>query len=142
MKKIAVIYWSSTGNTEQMANAVVEGANAKGADAKVFAVDSFNPGDLNEYDAVAFGCPAMGDEVLESDEFEPVFDECKPMLRDKPVGLFGSYGWGDGEWMRNWQQDCIDCGANVVADGVICCDSPDETALDECKTLGSKLAEI
>ncbi len=140
MKNIAVVYWTGTGNTEQMANAVAEGISAGGAEAKLFSVDSFNPSEIGEYDAVAFGCPAMGDEVLESDEFEPIFEECKPSLSGKLVGLFGSYGWGDGEWMRNWQQSCVDAGANMVADGVICNDAPDDTALNECKELGSALA--
>ena len=103
MSKVAVVYWSSTGNTEAMANAVVDGAKEKGADVTLYECADFRPELVGEYDAIAFGCPAMGDEVLEEDEFEPMFDGCKAELKDKKIALFGSYGWGDGEWMRNWE---------------------------------------
>ena len=94
--KVAVIYWSGTGNTEQMAQAIAEGA---GAD--LFAVSDFS-GKLDAYDRVAFGCSAMGDEVLEESEFEPFFAEVEGELSGKTIALFGSYGWGDGQWMRDW----------------------------------------
>ena len=100
--KIAVVYWSSTGNTEAMAQAVVEGAKHAGAEAELFTAAEFDAGKLDEFDAVAFGCPAMGSEVLEEMEFQPMFDACKNCLGGKAVALFGSYGWGDGEWMRGW----------------------------------------
>ena len=104
MSKVAVVYWSSTGNTEAMANAVVDGAKEKGADVTLYECADFRPELVADYDAIAFGCPAMGDEVLEEDEFEPMFDGCKDALKDKKIALFGSYGWGDGEWMRNWEE--------------------------------------
>ena len=104
MSKVAVVYWSSTGNTEAMADAVVNGAKEKGADVTLYECADFRPELVGEYDAIAFGCPAMGDEVLEEDEFEPMFDGCKDALKDKKIALFGSYGWGDGEWMRNWEE--------------------------------------
>ena len=116
MKKTAVIYWSGTGNTEAMANAVLEGM-------------------------IAFGCPAMGSEVLEEMEFQPMFDACKNCLGGKAVALFGSYGWGDGEWMRSWEKDCADAGVNLVCDSVICCEAPDDTALDALRAMGKTLAE-
>ena len=123
MKKTAVIYWSGTGNTEAMANAVLEGMTAAGADAKLLTVDQVNTAELNGYAAIAFGCPAMGSEVLEEMEFQPMFDACKNCLGGKAVALFGSYGWGDGEWMRSWEKDCADAGVNLVCDsaGRRCC---------------------
>ena len=139
MKKTAVIYWSGTGNTEAMANAVLEGMTAAGADAKLLTVDQVNTAELNGYAAIAFGCPAMGAEVLEESEFEPMFDSCKPHLKGKKIALFGSYGWGDGEWMRNWEEDCASCGAVLCCDSVICQDEPDADALSACAALGKAL---
>ena len=140
MKKTAVIYWSGTGNTEAMANAVLEGMTAAGADAKLLTVDQVNTAELNGYAAIAFGCPAMGSEVLEEMEFQPMFDACKRSLGGKRVALFGSYGWGDGEWMRVWQDDCRSIGADLVSDGVIACNEPDDEAVAACKALGASLA--
>ena len=108
MKKTAVIYWSGTGNTEAMANAVLEGMKAAGAEATLLTPDQVDASALSDYDAIAFGCPAMGSEVLEESEFEPMFDGCKNSIGGKRVALFGSYGWGDGEWMRSWEKSC-DC---------------------------------
>ena len=102
--KAAVVYWSSTGNTEAMANAVLEGAKTAGIDADLIPAGEFSGSMLGDYDAVAFGCPAMGAEVLEEDEFEPMFTGCEAGLNGKKIGLFGSYGWGDGQWMRDWQE--------------------------------------
>ena len=104
--KTAVIYWSGTGNTEAMAHAVAEGMTAAGVEAVLLTPAEVQPGDLNTYDAIAFGCPAMGSEVLEEMEFQPMFDACKHSLGGKRAALFGSYGWGDGEWMRTWESDC------------------------------------
>ena len=112
MSKFAVVYWSGTGNTEQMANAVAEGIAAAGGQAEVFTAADFGPDKVPEYEGLAFGCPSMGSEELESDEFEPMFRAVEPSLAGKKVGLFGSYGWGDGEWMRTWQ-------ASVEGDGCI-----------------------
>ena len=123
--KTAVVYWSGTGNTEAMARAVAEVA----------------PGDLNAYAAIAFGCPAMGSEVLEEMEFQPMFDACKRSLGGKRTALFGSYGWGDGEWMRTWEKDCSDAGLNLVCESVICADAPDDAALESCRALGRALAQ-
>ena len=131
--KAAVIYWSGTGNTEQMANAIAEGAGAE-----LFSVSDFT-GDIADYDRIAFGCSAMGDEVLEDTEFEPMFDGCKDSLKGKNIALFGSYGWGDGEWMRNWEESYKEAGANLVCDSVICQEEPDDEATDACKALGAAL---
>ena len=139
--KTAVVYWSGTGNTETMAKAVAEGMTAAGAEAVLLTPDKVQPGDLNAYDAIAFGCPAMGSEVLEEMEFQPMFDACKRSLGGKRAALFGSYGWGDGEWMRSWEKDCGDAGLNLVCESVTCCDAPDDAALEACRALGKALAE-
>lgn len=140
MSKTAVVFWSGTGNTEEMANAVLEGMKENGADASIYSADAFQAGDVEGYDAIAFGCPAMGAEVLEEDEFQPLFDECKSALTGKKVALFGSYGWGDGEWMRNWEDDCREAGIELACDSVVCNDAPDEDAITACKELGAALA--
>ena len=140
MSKTVVVFWSGTGNTEEMANAVLEGMKEKGADASIYSADAFQAGDVEGYDAIAFGCPAMGAEVLEEDEFQPLFDECKSALAGKKVALFGSYGWGDGEWMRNWEDDCREAGIELACDSVVCNDAPDEDAITACKELGATLA--
>ena len=141
MKKTAVIYWSGTGNTEAMANAVLEGMKSAGAEASLLTVDQVNAADLSGCAAIAFGCPAMGSEVLEEMEFQPMFDECKNRLSGKAVALFGSYGWGDGQWMRDWEADCGNAGVNLVCDSVTCCEAPDDAALEACRALGKALAE-
>ena len=139
--KTAVIYWSGTGNTEAMARAVAEGMTAAGAEAVLLTPAEVAPGDLNAYGAIAFGCPAMGSEVLEEMEFQPMFDSIKNQMGGKAVGLFGSFGWGDGEWMRSWEKDCADAGLNLVCESVICCDAPDDAALEACRALGKAVVE-
>ena len=141
MKKVAVCYWSGTGNTQAMAEAVEAGAKAAGADVSVFTAAEFDAARTDEFDAIAFGCPAMGAEELESDEFEPMFTACEGKLSGKPVALFGSYGWGDGEWMSTWEGTCRSDGADLVCDSVICQEAPDADALDACRNLGAKLAQ-
>ena len=140
MGKIAVVYWTGTGNTEEMANAVAQGAEAAGAEAKAVLVSDFSADELGDYDAVAFGCPAMGAEELESDEFEPVWEACKGVLGQKPVALFGSYGWGGGEWMDSWKEDAEAAGLKVV-DVLIANEAPDDEAVEACGALGRQLAE-
>ena len=122
MSKIAVIYWSGTGNTEAMAKAVAQGARGKGAS------------------AVALGCPAMGAETLEEEEFEPMFQSIQSALAGKKVALFGSYGWGGGEWMQNWEQDCAAAGISLACESVICNEAPEDDAIEACKALGAALA--
>lgn len=136
--KVSIVYWSGTGNTEQMANAVEEGAKAAGAEVEVLSVSEADDGVLQS-DALLLGCPAMGAEELEDSEFEPFFSAIEGNLKGKKVGLFGSYGWGDGEWMRLWQARCESAGAVMLADGIIVNESPDDAALETCKNLG-KLA--
>ncbi len=138
--KTAVVYWSGTGNTEAMAQAVANGAKAAGADVTLFTADSFSADAAAEFEAVALGCPSMGSEELEDGEFRPMFDAVKGALVGKKVGLFGSYGWGDGEWMRNWQDECKEAGITLVMDGVICNEAPDDEAAANCEALGKALA--
>ena len=140
MSKIAVVYWSGTGNTEAMAEEVANGAKATGAEVESFTTDDFAADKMDDYDAVAFGCPAMGDEVLEEGEFEPMFEGCVSALTDKKIALFGSYGWGDGEWMRNWEDECRNAGAVLACDSVICNDAPDSDCESACRALGKQLA--
>ena len=140
MSKIAVVFWSGTGNTEAMADAVAEGAKGAGAEVSVFNVTDFSADKVDEFDAIAFGCPAMGAETLEDSEFEPIFNECEPKLNGKKIALFGSYGWGDGEWMRTWEETCNSAGAVLTAESVICNDAPDDEATANCNALGAALA--
>lgn len=140
MSKVAIVYWSGTGNTEAMANFVAEGAKEAGAEVTFFTAMEFDGGLMDNFDAVAFGCPSMGAEQLEEDEFEPMFIGCESKLSGKKIGLFGSYGWGDGEWMRNWEETCRVDGAQLVMDGVICNEAPDRDAENDCKNLGKALA--
>ena len=138
--KIAVVYWSSTGNTEAMAQAVIEGARKAGASAELFTATEFDGGKVDAFDAIAFGCPAMGAEELEDSEFAPMFESCENKLSGKKIALFGSYGWGDGEWMRTWEDTCRNDGASLVCDSVICQEAPDDDALNACRSLGESLA--
>lgn len=139
MSKIAVVYWSGTGNTEAMANAVAEGARNAGATAELFTASELRASMMDDFDAVAFGCPSMGAEQLEESEFEPMFTDCESKLSGKRIALFGSYGWGDGEWMRNWEDSCRDAGAELACDSVICQDAPDDEAEANCRSLGASL---
>ncbi|MBQ3666400.1 MAG: flavodoxin [Lachnospiraceae bacterium] len=140
MSKVKVIYWSATGNTEAMANAVAEGIQEAGGEAELLFVTQVNPEDLKDDAAFAIGCPAMGAEVLEEGDVEPFVTAIEGLVSGKKVGLFGSYGWGDGQWMRDWEERMTGAGANVVGGaGVICQEAPDEDAIEECKELGRQL---
>lgn len=139
MSKIAIVYWSGTGNTEIMANKVAEGAKSAGAQTDLFTASEFSPEIIDNYDAIAFGCPSMGAEQLEESEFEPMFLSCLPKLK-KNIALFGSYGWGDGEWMRSWEETCVQNGAALSCESVICNETPDEDAELACFNLGKSLA--
>lgn len=140
MSKIAIVYWSGTGNTKAMAEEVEKGARAAGAEVKVFTASDFSAAHLNEFDAVGFGCPSMGSEVLEESEFEPLFTDCEGHLKDKRIVLFGSYGWGDGEWMRNWTERSKAAGAFLAAESVIANEAPTEDDCSACNALGKALA--
>lgn len=141
MSKAAVIYWSGTGNTEAMAEAVLAGIKEAGGEADYFSVSEITADKAAEYDALALGCPAMGAEVLEEDEFEPFFTELEGSLSGKNIVLFGSYGWGDGEWMRNWEERAAAAGAVLAADGVMANEAPDDDALQSCREAGKALVK-
>ena len=138
--KVAVVYWSGTGNTEQMANAVVAGAEGKGAEVALLTASDFNAGLVADYDAIAFGCPASGSEQLEESEFEPMFADVEGSLSGKKIALFGSYGWGDGAYMQDWEARCGDAGASLACDSVVCLEAPEDDTLEACKALGEALA--
>ena len=141
MDKIAIVYWSGTGNTEEMCKYVQEGAKSAGAEVDVFTADAFNASMVSQYTKIAFGCPSMGDEVLEEDIFEPMFTSVEKSLSGKPIGIFGSYGWGDGEWMRIWEQRCKDVGAVLVSEGVMANEAPNKNEAEDCRKLGTCLAK-
>ena len=143
MSKVAVVYWSGTGNTEAMASAVVDGVRESGAEAELFTASEFDASMLSSFDAVAFGCPSMGSEQLEDSEFEPMFNSCEGDLGGKKIALFGSYGWGDGEWMRSWEERVISAGAKLVGgEGLMANEAPDEDALEKCHELGKTAAAL
>ena len=140
MKKTAVIYWSGTGNTEAMAQAVLAGMQEAGAEAALYTTAEVTSALFDDLTGVAFGCPAMGAEVLEEMDFQPMWDEAKGFLGGKNVALFGSYGWGTGEWMHSWEDQCADFGAVLAADSVICNEAPNDDGIAACKALGAALA--
>lgn len=138
---ISVVYWSGTGNTEAMANAVAEGIKEAGAEAKLLNVGSASVDELAAEDVFALGCPSMGCEELEDSEMEPFVQELEGKVSGKKILLFGSYGWGDGEWMRNWEERMKNAGAVLVGDaGVIANEAPDDEAVEVCKAAGKALA--
>lgn len=139
MDQIAIIYWSGTGNTEAMANAVADGVKEAGAAVQLFTAADFSADQVENFKALAFGCPSMGSEELEETEFAPMFEACESKLGGKSIALFGSYGWGDGEWMRNWEDSCRSIGAVLACDSVICNNEPDDDAITACKALGKAL---
>ncbi len=141
MSKTAIIYWSGTGNTEAMAQAVSDGAKEVNGETKLFNVSQITADEAAGYDTLILGCPAMGAEVLEEGEFEPFFAELESGLSGKNVALFGSYGWGDGEWMRSWEERVNAAGANLVCESVIANDAPDDEAVINCNALGKTAAE-
>lgn len=136
-----IIYWSSTGNTEKMANLISEGLKSEGKDCDVVSVLDYN-GEIKDEEIIILGCPAMGSEVLEEDEFEPFIDRIKGELKGKKLALFGSYGWGDGEWMRNWQEDMENSEANIVIEPLIVQNEPEGETEEQCREFGRKLAKV
>ena len=143
MDKLYVVYWSQTGNTEARAEAGARGIRSEGKESAVVEVGSISPEELKEEAVFALGCPAMGAEVLEESEMEPFVETLEAFVKGKTVGLFGSYGWGDGEWMRDWEARMQQAGANVIGgEGVICQETPDQEALEKCEELGKNLAAL
>lgn len=133
--KIAIVYWSGTGNTKLMAQAALLGAQEKGYEVDLYEAREFTRDQVKDYDGFLFGCPSMGIEILEENEFLPMFEDVLPLLGDKPVLLFGSYGWGQGEWMEDWELICDSAGVNLLDDGFICRKTPGPMELEGCRTL-------
>ena len=142
--KAAVIYWTGTGNTETMAQAVKEGLTIAGAEADLLQFSDITPDDaLAKYERLALGCPAMGAEQLEESEVEPFFTELEGKLNGRKLALFGSYGWGDGQWMRDWAERAQAAGAILATgEGLIANEGPDDDALNACQDLGQDLAKL
>ena len=141
MSKVSIVYWTQGGNTQAMAEAIGEGVTAAGGEADVVFVSDANIADLKAEGAFALGCPAMGAEVLEEMEMEPFVQDVERFANGKKIALFGSYGWGDGQWMRDWEERMISAGATVVnGEGLICQEAPDGDVISECESLGKQLA--
>lgn len=140
MDRIAIIYWSGTGNTEAMANAIFDGTKQGDAEVKLFSVSDIDATEAFQYDKLILGCPSMGSEVLEESEFEPFYEKLKEKLEGKKVALFGSYGWGDGEWMRDWQQSVTEAKAVLFKEGLTVNEIPGDTDLAECMNFGKEFA--
>ncbi len=141
MKKFTIVYWSGTGNTQQMAEAIQEGAQEAGAEVKLLSVDEASVDDVVEADVVALGCPSMGAEVLEEAEMEPFVESLEGKVSGKAMGLFGSYGWGNGEWMDDWNERMEGYGANLAVESLILNETPDDDGLEQCKEFGSNLVK-
>lgn len=135
MNQIAIVYWSGTGNTEKMAQAIADGIRTKEQNITIKPVDSWTEEELSGYSKILFGCPSMGAEVLEETEFEPFFSSIEHCLSGKKIGLFGSYGWGDGQWMRDWEKRVGVC-SDLFEEGLIVNEEPDHSGLEECKSFG------
>ena len=141
--KIIVAFWSQTGNTEAMANAIGRGITSVGKEAEVLPISAVSMEDLKQADCFALGCPAMGAEVLEEGEMEPFVMEVEGFAGGKKIALFGSYGWGDGQWMRDWEDRMKAVGATVVnGEGLIIHETPDAAGEAECENLGKQLATL
>ncbi len=142
MSKIKVVYWSSTGNTETMAQAIAKGIESAGSEAELLEADNVSAEDLKDDAVFALGCPAMGAEELEDSVVEPLVADLEGSVSGKKIALFGSYDWGDGEWMRTWTERMEKAGAEIVGgEGLICNNTPDEEGIAACEKLGVKLAE-
>lgn len=141
MAKVAIVYWSGSGNTEAMAQAVEEGAKAAGAETTLSFVSDTTAADVAAFDHIILGCPAMGNEELEEYEFEPFFADILPQLKDKTVGIFGSYAWNQGDWIESWKNRLDEAGVKLAADPVKAYSYPDDEALEACKKLGETVAK-
>ena len=142
MKKIAIIYYSDSGNTKQMAEEIYAGAKEGKGDVSIFNVSEISVQEALNYDTLVLGCSAKGVEQLEESEFEPFFSELEQNLNNKTVALFGSYGWGGGEWMKTWEGRVQDAKGNLIHDGTICLETPDDDALNACRNLGLEVANL
>ena len=141
MSKIAIVYWSGTGNTEIMAQCIAEGAKEAGAETELMTPEEFSADKVGAYDVLAFGCSSQGTEQLEEDAFEPMFAALENSLSGKKVALFGSFGWGDGQWMRDWADRCKAAKAVLFDDGLTINETPNDEGQENCRELGKELAK-
>lgn len=135
-----IVYYSGSGNTEKMAELIGEGIESTGKKAELIKIESASVNDIKDEEVIVFGCPAYGDENLEESYVEPFMDEIDGAISGKKVALFGSYGWGDGEWMRNWEERIKSMGAELVKEGLTVNEAPDDE--DECINFGKEIAAI
>ena len=141
MSKVSIVYWSGTGNTAAMAAAVAEGVKDGGAEAELLEVSAADVAALKDAKVIALGCPSMGAEQLEESEMEPFMAELDGVISGKTVALFGSYGWGNQEWMRDWEDRIQADGATVLnGEGITVNGAPGEDILEECRSAGRDLA--
>ncbi|MDR0818870.1 MAG: flavodoxin [Oscillospiraceae bacterium] len=138
--KISIIYWSGTGNTEAMANLIADGAKGAGAEVYISEIGKLDHPKYKESDVLVLGCPAMGSEVLEEDEFEPFIQHIEPKLTGRKLALFGSYDWGEGQWMRDWTERMTKAGAVLAADSLIVNNTPSGESAQQCRDFGAKIA--
>lgn len=139
MSKAAVVYWSGSGNTQSMAEAISDGIK-ENMEVDLFEVSAFDSASLDDYERFAFGCPAMGSEVLEESEFEPFYSSIEDKLSGKKVALFGSYDWGDCTWMRDWEERLTSKGGTLFEEGLTVNNTPDDDALNDCKEFGKRFS--
>ena len=141
MRKLNVIYWSGTGNTQMMAEAIIEGAREVSDQVTIISVENATVQDVIDAEVVALGCSSMGNEVLEPDEMEPFVESIKEAVKGKKVFLFGSYGWGDGEWMQDWEKRMTEYGSELIEEGFMINETPDEGGLEQCRDYGRQLGQ-
>ncbi len=141
MSNTVIAYWSGTGNTRSMADAIAKGLRDAGANVEKFSITEITAEAVAAFDNILLGCPSMSGELLEEWEFEPFFLTLRPMLTGKKVGLFGSFGWGDGDWMRDWQDHILFAGARLFEDGLVLNEKPDDKGIKICEDFGRRFAE-
>lgn len=142
MADVLIVYWSGTGNTEIMAEYIKAGVEAAGLSADLRSVDDVEANEVQDFEKIVFGCPSMGLEILEEDEFEPFFGEIENSLKGKKVALFGSYGWGEGEWMELWEARTTKTGAVLFESGLTINSTPSGEEEERCKAFGQRFASF
>ena len=142
MKKIAVLYWSGTGNTEIMAKKIAEGALNNKTIVELMNIENASNKDIINSDLIAIGCPAMGAEELEDSEMIPFIESIKDYVSNKKIALFGSYGWGDGTWINDWKIEMEGYGAIVVLDSLMINETPNEKDIVKCRLFGENLSKL
>ncbi|MDR1774186.1 MAG: flavodoxin [Clostridioides sp.] len=135
-----IVYWSGTGNTEEMANLIGNGITESGKNVELISVSDAKADIFDDEEIIILGCPAMGDEVLEESEFDPFIESIEGKVSNKKVALFGSYGWGDGKWMKDWEERMSSCGANLICEGLIVNGYPEGDCGKECIEFGKNIA--